>query len=109
MATTTVSSTQTGTPARLVLNTPSLGDVKEQMKKDGQSCLGNLAEAKDTGYTVIPGVLPKQKALAYADKAYQWVESFGLGFDHNDPSTHTADKLHYFVRGMSQISTARSG
>jgi len=27
------------------------------------------------------------------------VESFGLGFDRKDPTTHTAEKLHYFVKG----------
>jgi hypothetical protein len=46
--------------------------------------------------------LSRQKSLNYADKAYQWVESFGLGFDRNDPASHTADKLHYFVKGASQ-------
>ena len=43
--------------------------------------------------------MTSQKALDYADKAYQWVEGFGLGFDRSDPTTHTIDKLHYFVKG----------
>lgn len=51
------------------------------------------------GYTVIPSVLSKDVAAKYADAAYNWVEGFGLGFKRDDPSTHTADKLHYFVKG----------
>lgn len=48
---------------------------------------------------VVPNVLPREKALGYADKAYKWVEDFGLGYKRDDPSTRDVDKLHYFLRG----------
>lgn len=48
---------------------------------------------------VIPSVLSREKAGHYADQAYKWVERFGCGFKRDDPSTHTADKLHFFVKG----------
>ncbi|GFZ49267.1 hypothetical protein JCM24511_07386 [Saitozyma sp. JCM 24511] len=51
------------------------------------------------GYVVVPGVLPADKALNYADKAYGWVEDFGLGYKRDDPSTRTLDKLHFFAKG----------
>ena len=47
----------------------------------------------------MKGVIPKDQALAYADKAYDFVESFGLGFDRNDRSTWTLDKMPFFVKG----------
>lgn len=51
------------------------------------------------GWVVVKGVIPKETALAYADKAYDFVESFGLGFSRNDPSTWTLDKMPFFAKG----------
>ncbi|WVF67421.1 hypothetical protein IAT40_002177 [Kwoniella sp. CBS 6097] len=51
------------------------------------------------GWVVVKGVIPKEKALAYADKAYEFVESFGLGFDRNDPKTYVPEKRPYFYKG----------
>jgi hypothetical protein len=58
-----------------------------------------LQQLRTDGWCVVPGVLPREKALSYADKMYKWVEDFGLGFDRNDPSTRTKDKLHFFYKG----------
>lgn len=58
-----------------------------------------LIVADNSGYVVVPGVLPADKALNYADKAYGWVEDFGLGYKRDDPSTRTLDKLHFFAKG----------
>lgn len=94
-------STQTATaPEKLVLNVPPV-DVKALMQKDGTcaALLGFRTVHLHTGFVVIPSVLSRQKAKHYADQAYSWVEKFGCGFDRNDPSTHTVDKLPYFVKG----------
>ncbi|ERS97048.1 hypothetical protein HMPREF1624_06377 [Sporothrix schenckii ATCC 58251] len=45
------------------------------------------------GYAVVKGAIPRERALAYADKMYSLIESFGLGYDRNDPATVHPDKL----------------
>jgi len=45
------------------------------------------------GFAVIKGAIPEDRALGYADKMLALVESFGLGYDRNDPSTVHPDKL----------------
>lgn len=53
------------------------------------------------GYCVVKGAVPKERALAYADKMYGWLEGFNLGFDRNDPSTIHKDKLPFITeKGM---------
>ncbi|KAL7418492.1 hypothetical protein Q5752_006950 [Cryptotrichosporon argae] len=58
-----------------------------------------LTELKTEGFVVIPSVLAREVAEAYADRAYQWVEDFGLGYKRHDKNTHNAEHLHYFLRG----------
>lgn len=45
------------------------------------------------GYAVVKGAIPRAEALAHADQMYALLESFGLGYDRNDPSTVHPDKL----------------
>lgn len=40
-----------------------------------------------------------EKAQGYADAAYAYLESFGMGFDRNDRSTWVADKMPYYYKG----------
>ena len=59
-----------------------------------------LKEFAAKGWTVIREAIPKDKALAYAEKGYEWLESWdGLGFDRNDPSTRDAAHLSWSSRG----------
>lgn len=51
------------------------------------------------GWVVIKGVLPRDKALGYADKAYEFLESFECGFDRNDPTTWVPEKMPFFMKG----------
>ncbi|EIW66566.1 hypothetical protein TREMEDRAFT_34783 [Tremella mesenterica DSM 1558] len=51
------------------------------------------------GFVVIPGVIPEEKAKQYASQAYDWMESWGLGFDRNDPSTWRTENLPFNLRG----------
>lgn len=58
---------------------PVFGDWRDDLVRDG--------------YAVVKGAVPPSRALEYADKMYSLVESFGLGYDRNDPSTVHPDKL----------------
>ncbi|KAM0753443.1 hypothetical protein T439DRAFT_297788 [Meredithblackwellia eburnea MCA 4105] len=39
------------------------------------------------GFAVIKGVLSEEKAKGYVDEIQDWLESFGLGYKRDDPST----------------------
>ncbi|CAK7213977.1 hypothetical protein SEUCBS140593_002031 [Sporothrix eucalyptigena] len=58
-----------------------------------------LKEFNARGWTVVPEAVPRESALAYADKGYEWLESWSLGFDRNDRSTHKAANLPWHIRG----------
>ncbi|PWY63141.1 hypothetical protein BO83DRAFT_371582 [Aspergillus eucalypticola CBS 122712] len=58
-----------------------------------------LVELHTKGWTVVRGALPRETALAYANKAYEWLESWDLGFDRKDPSTRKAANLPWHTRG----------
>lgn len=45
------------------------------------------------GYAVVKGAIPRDRALNYADQMYSLIESFGLGYDRNDPATVHPDLL----------------
>lgn len=51
------------------------------------------------GWTVIRGVIPRDRADAHASAAYAYLESFGLGFDRNDRSTWIPEKMPHFYKG----------
>ncbi|CAI4219798.1 unnamed protein product [Parascedosporium putredinis] len=52
---------------------PIFGDWRDDLARDG--------------YAVVKGAIPQERALDYANKMYSLIESFGLGYDRNDPST----------------------
>ncbi|ORY35326.1 hypothetical protein BCR39DRAFT_591866 [Naematelia encephala] len=51
------------------------------------------------GYTVVKGAVPRERALEYRDRAFQWLEGFPLGFDRNDVSTWKNEHLPVHVKG----------
>jgi hypothetical protein len=51
------------------------------------------------GWTVIRGAIPRERADSHASAAYAYLESFGLGFDRNDRSTWTPDKMPHHYKG----------
>ena len=57
-----------------------------------------LVELHTKGWTVVRGALPRDRALAYADKGYEWLESWNLGFDRKDPSTRKTANLPWHTR-----------
>jgi hypothetical protein len=95
-STTTLTESESATataPAKLKLNVPTAQSPEW------------LQQLRTQGFAVVPGVIPRERAEAYADRMYQWVEDFGLGFDRNDPSTRTKDKIHFFYKGESDGQT----
>ena len=39
------------------------------------------------GYAVVKGAIPREKALQYQQKAFEWLSSFGTDFNIDDPKT----------------------
>ncbi|OAA63402.1 Phytanoyl-CoA dioxygenase [Niveomyces insectorum RCEF 264] len=58
-----------------------------------------LKEFRTRGWTVVRNAISKEKALAYADRGYDWLESWDLGFDRKDPKTYKAKYLPSHQRG----------
>ncbi|ORY31827.1 hypothetical protein BCR39DRAFT_525560 [Naematelia encephala] len=56
-------------------------------------------ELDTQGYTVVKGVISKEKAQEYVDRAYKWLEGFGKGFKGDDRSTWHIDNLPEFSKG----------
>ncbi|KAJ5733971.1 hypothetical protein N7493_002757 [Penicillium malachiteum] len=51
-----------------------------------------------TENAIAPETIPKEKALHYASEAYSWLESWGLGYQRNDPSTRKQENLLFTHR-----------
>ncbi|GAA5857420.1 hypothetical protein JCM8547_002273, partial [Rhodosporidiobolus lusitaniae] len=51
------------------------------------------------GFAVVKGAIPRDKALEYRSRALGWLESFGRGFDRNDPKTYGQEHLPKHDRG----------
>jgi len=56
-------------------------------------------QLRDDGYAVVKGAIPRDRALAYRQKAFDWLESWGRGFDRNDPKTFGDEHLPINKRG----------
>lgn len=39
------------------------------------------------GFVILRGTVPPKRAEAYRQRAFDWIENVGLGFERNDPST----------------------
>ncbi|KAK4686141.1 hypothetical protein P7C73_g3991, partial [Tremellales sp. Uapishka_1] len=57
------------------------------------------AQLDAVGYEVVKGVISPEKAKEYADRMYNYVESFGLGFKKDDRSTWHVENLPKFNKG----------
>jgi hypothetical protein len=51
------------------------------------------------GYTVVKGAIPRERAIAYRDKAMDWFSKFEFGLDLNDKSTWTEEHLPVMMNG----------
>ncbi|KAJ0120016.1 hypothetical protein J7T55_000869 [Diaporthe amygdali] len=88
MSTQSISQTMTiESPPTLTLDDGSIQDVPPWMH-----------ELRTRGWTVVPEAISRGIALQYADKAYEWLESWKLGYDRQDNSTRRASHLPYTHR-----------
>ena len=55
------------------------GDFRDDLNRDG--------------YAVIKGAIPRERALEYSDKFYNYIEGFGLGYKRDDPMSVKREKL----------------
>ncbi|KAK4699705.1 hypothetical protein P7C70_g6552, partial [Phenoliferia sp. Uapishka_3] len=51
------------------------------------------------GYVVVPNVISADKAKEYRTRAFDWVSSFGRGFDHSKPETYGQEFMPKYNRG----------
>ncbi|KAH7107121.1 hypothetical protein BKA62DRAFT_753892 [Auriculariales sp. MPI-PUGE-AT-0066] len=51
------------------------------------------------GWCVVPGVLSNEKCDSYISRMNAWLESFGLGYQRDDPSTWSEERLPVSYRG----------
>lgn len=48
---------------------------------------------------MIKGAISNSKAQSYKQKAINWLQSFGLGLDFEDPTTWNEEYLPFSVKG----------
>ncbi|KAL2677325.1 hypothetical protein Neosp_011094 [[Neocosmospora] mangrovei] len=58
-----------------------------------------MRKLHDNGWTIINETISKEKALAYADKGHEWLESWNLGYKRDDPSSRKETKVPWHIRG----------
>ena len=51
------------------------------------------------GYTVVKGAIPRDRAIAYREKAMDWFSKFDFGLDLKDKITWTEDHLPVMMNG----------
>ncbi|GAA5976708.1 hypothetical protein JCM5350_006727 [Sporobolomyces pararoseus] len=56
-------------------------------------------QLRDDGFAVVKGAIPRDRALSYRQKAFDWLESWGRGFNRNDPKTFGDENLPVNKRG----------
>jgi hypothetical protein len=61
-------------------------------------------DLEKNGYAVIKNCIPKDRAVHYQEKAYQWLKSFGTDLDFTNPSTWIKENLPV----QSKINTFHS-
>jgi hypothetical protein len=52
-----------------------------------------------SGYTVIKGAIPRERAEEYRQRAIEWLQKFPFGFDINDKSTWKEENLPVMMNG----------
>lgn len=57
----------------LIINRPHLADWQIDLEKNG--------------FAVIKNTIPRDRAVGYQEKAYEWLSSFGTALCFTDPST----------------------
>jgi hypothetical protein len=55
---------------------------------------------------VVKHVITEEKAAAYVDRMYKWLESFGTGFKADDKTTWHVDQMPAFSKWVIRSVTA---
>ncbi|OCF32459.1 hypothetical protein I316_05885 [Kwoniella heveanensis BCC8398] len=104
MSSTTTTSTTTETPKVLRLR-PKVDDAMplppfEYAHIFDEANYGDWRDELATkGWTVVKGAVPRERALSYRERMFEWLESFPLGFKRDDPSTWTNEHLPVHAKG----------
>ncbi|KDE08197.1 hypothetical protein MVLG_01676 [Microbotryum lychnidis-dioicae p1A1 Lamole] len=56
-------------------------------------------ELRDQGFAVVKEAIPREKALQYRARAFDWLAGHGYGFKKDDPATHTQEYLPMHFKG----------
>lgn len=59
-----------------------------------------LEQLARDGYCVVPAVVPKEACAKFRSEALDWLEACKFGFDRNDTSTWTTDKIPPNAKGV---------
>ncbi|CZT45027.1 uncharacterized protein RSE6_05300 [Rhynchosporium secalis] len=75
-------------PIALSSLSPDIVAATPSLKKSSQAQSSPwLLDLQRDGYAVIKKVIPRDRAAAYQQSAFNWISSLRPGFDVNDPST----------------------
>ncbi|KGB79146.2 hypothetical protein CNBG_4984 [Cryptococcus deuterogattii R265] len=72
------------TPLTINLN-QHFGDWRDDLARDG--------------FVILKGAIPRERALAYRQSFFDWVEKWGMGFDQKDTSTWVPEKIPVVRKG----------
>ncbi|KAG4418322.1 hypothetical protein IFR04_008531 [Cadophora malorum] len=80
-------------------STPDVTPILEKSFKAQNSTW--LADLQRDGYVVVRNAIPRERAIAYQQKAFDWISELRPGFDVNNPDTFVKEHLPV----MSKINT----
>jgi hypothetical protein len=78
-----------------IFDKANFGDWRDELARDG--------------VVVLKERIPRARALEYREKAFQWLETFGLGFKRDDESTWTNEHMPTHIKGGEFFSRPASG
>lgn len=86
------SDSQPATAALLTINLDQhFGDWRDDLARDG--------------FVILKGAIPRERALAYRQSFFDWIEKWGMGFDQKDSSTWVPEKIPVVRKGGMVSST----
>ncbi|KAJ4315832.1 hypothetical protein N0V84_008166 [Fusarium piperis] len=77
-------------PSKTTITTPALIQGLLSLKGQHGDFRDGLAA---NGYAVVKGAIPRDRAIRYQQKAFDWLKSFGTALDIDNPETWKAENL----------------
>lgn len=82
------------------------GDFRDALVNEGEREIKtpawiarDLPLALSSGFVVVPGVLSHEESTKHVSAAHGWLESFGLGYNRDHPSTYRTGNLPSSFKG----------